>query len=187
MGPGIRYIGREFHQRDRHRDLCRLSVGAVPESAAHRDPIRATDGAGGRRANLFVVRGGVCSEGNRMAAVLCCLCRGGVAWPARARMAAAARTFRCARDREGLAPHCLARSSPVKDRHCERKRSNPWAASRLWIASSLAPLATAMTTECVQCLLTTLHLLTTASVICPASCEHAISPTFTATSLPTRF
>ena len=32
---------RELHRRDRHRDLRRLPVGALPEPAAHRDAIRA--------------------------------------------------------------------------------------------------------------------------------------------------
>ena len=38
-----------------------------------------------------------------------------------------------------------------------------------------------------QCFVTTLHLVTTASLICPASCEQATSSTFSETSLPTKF
>src|SRR5450631_2497293 len=38
--------------------------------------------------------------------------------------------------------------------------------------------------EGIQCFVTTLHLVTTASLICPASCAQAISPTFTEISLP---
>ena len=72
--------------------------------AAYRDPIRAADGARGGGANLSVVRGGLCREGNRMAAVLCHLRRRRGARPDGAGMAAAAGSFRRAGDREGLAP-----------------------------------------------------------------------------------
>ena len=46
----FRHRRRKFHQRDRHGDLCRLPVGAVPQSAAHGDPICAFDRVGGRSA-----------------------------------------------------------------------------------------------------------------------------------------
>ena len=46
----LRHRGGEFHQRHRHRDLRRLPLGAVQESAAHRDAIRAADGASPRSA-----------------------------------------------------------------------------------------------------------------------------------------
>ena len=70
MGAGARHHGGKFHQRDRHRDLRRLPLGAVPESAAHRDPIRAADRACRGRAHLPVVGRGLCGEGDRLAAVL---------------------------------------------------------------------------------------------------------------------
>ena len=60
----------EFHQRHRHRDLRRLSVGAVPQPAAHRDPIRAAHGARRGRADLSVVRRGLRGEGYGLADVL---------------------------------------------------------------------------------------------------------------------
>ena len=50
-----RHHDREFHQRHRHRDVRRLFVGAVPQSAAHGDAICAADRARRRRAHLFVV------------------------------------------------------------------------------------------------------------------------------------
>ena len=70
-------------------------------------------------------QGRVCGEGNRMAAVLCCLCRGRPARPARARMAAAARTFRCARDREGLAPPIVTRGFSRQRPSFARSECNP--------------------------------------------------------------
>ena len=63
MGAGVRDHGGKFHQRDRHRDLRRLSLGAVPESAAHRDPIRAAHRARRRGTHLFVFGRGLCGEG----------------------------------------------------------------------------------------------------------------------------
>ena len=47
-----------------------LSVGAVPEPAAHRDPICAAHRAGRRRAHLSVVGRGLCGGGNGLAVVL---------------------------------------------------------------------------------------------------------------------
>src|SRR6266516_1924693 len=43
MGAGVCDHGGKFHQRHRHRDLRRLSLGAVPQSPAHRDQICAAD------------------------------------------------------------------------------------------------------------------------------------------------
>ena len=102
MGAGVRDHGGKFHQRHRHRDLRRLSVGAVPEPAAHRDTIRAAHRARRGRAHLFVVRRGLCGEGDRLAAVLRDLRRGRGAEPDPARLAAAARAFRGAGNGEGL-------------------------------------------------------------------------------------
>ena len=59
MGAGLRHHGRKFHQRHRHRDLRRLSLGAVPEPAAHCHAIRAADSARRGRAHLSVVRRGL--------------------------------------------------------------------------------------------------------------------------------
>ena len=70
MGAGRRHHGGKFHRRDRHRDLRRLSVGAVPEPAAHRDPIRAAHRAGRGRAHLSVLGRGLCGGGDGLAAVL---------------------------------------------------------------------------------------------------------------------
>ena len=44
-GAHCRHHRREFHQRHRHRDVRRLSLGAVPRPAAHRHAIRAADRA----------------------------------------------------------------------------------------------------------------------------------------------
>ncbi len=52
LGADRRDHRGELHRRDRHRDLRRLSLGAVPEPAAHRDAIRAADGAGRGRPHL---------------------------------------------------------------------------------------------------------------------------------------
>ena len=93
MGAGLRHHGRELHQRDRHRDLRRLSVGAVPKSAAHRDPIRAADCARRGRTHISFVRRGLCGEGHGMAAVLRDLRGGGGAQPDPAGLAAAPRAF----------------------------------------------------------------------------------------------
>ena len=56
LGADGRDHRREFHRRDRHGDLRRLSLGAVPEPAAHRDAVRAADRAGGGRPHLSVGR-----------------------------------------------------------------------------------------------------------------------------------
>ena len=66
----VRDLGGELHRRDRHRDLRRLSLGAVPEPAAHRHPIRAAHRAGRGRAHLPVLGRGLCGEGDGLAAVL---------------------------------------------------------------------------------------------------------------------
>ena len=50
LGADRRDHRGEFHRRDRHRDLRRLSLGAVPEPAAHRDAIRAAHRARRRSA-----------------------------------------------------------------------------------------------------------------------------------------
>ncbi|WP_370187655.1 MFS transporter [Bradyrhizobium elkanii] len=93
----------EFHQRDRHRDLRRLFVGTVPQPAAHRDPIRAADGARGGRPHLSVVGRGLCRQGRRLASVLRDLRAGRDPEPDPARLAAAARAFRRAGAGQGLA------------------------------------------------------------------------------------
>ena len=93
MGAGVRHHRGEFHQRHRHRDLRRLSLGAVPKPAAHRDAIRAAHRARRGRAHLSVVRRGLCGESDRLAAVFCDLRAGRGAEPDPAGMAAAARAF----------------------------------------------------------------------------------------------
>ena len=49
-------VAENLHQRHRHGDLRRLSLGAVPQSAAHGDAICAADRAGGVRAHLSFAR-----------------------------------------------------------------------------------------------------------------------------------
>src|SRR5438105_8948615 len=46
--------------------------------------------------------------------------------------------------------------------------------------------AGACTDDVCYCFVTTLHLVTTASLICPASCAQATSSTFTEISFPTK-
>ena len=62
LGAGIRDHGGKFHQRHRHRDLRRLSVGAVQKSAAYRHPIRAADSTCRGGAHLFVLGRGLCAR-----------------------------------------------------------------------------------------------------------------------------
>ena len=102
MGAGVCDHGGEFHQRDRHRDLRRLSVGAVPQPAAHRDPIRAAHRARCGRTDVSLLRRRLCREGGGMADVFCDLHAGGDTEPDPAGVATAARTFRCDRAGEGL-------------------------------------------------------------------------------------
>ena len=91
----VAIIGGEFHRRDRHGDLRRLSVGAVPEPAAHRDAIRAAHRARRGRAHLSVVRRGLSSpKATGWPLVLRDLRRGRDAEPDPAGLAAAARAFR---------------------------------------------------------------------------------------------
>jgi MFS family permease len=96
-GAHFRDHGREFHQRDRDGDLRRLSVGAVQQSAPHRDAIRALDRARGGRAYLSVARGRLYRGGDRMGVVFRDLRRGGAPESRLAGLAATARTFRQAR------------------------------------------------------------------------------------------
>ena len=65
---------REFHQRHRHRGLRRLSVGAMPQSAAHGDPIRAPYRPCRSGTNLPVVRSRIYCRVGRLGLVLCYLC-----------------------------------------------------------------------------------------------------------------
>ena len=111
MGAGLRDHGGEFHQRHRHRDFRRLSVGAVPQSAAHRDPICAAHGARRGRPNLSVLRRRLCREGDGMAAVLRDLRAGRDAEPDPAGLAAAARAFRGVGAGERLGTHPRKRGS----------------------------------------------------------------------------
>ena len=83
----------ELHRRDRHRDLRRLSLGAVPEPAAHRDAICVADGAGGGRTHLPVRRRRRCCRSHRLAAVLHGEFAGRDPKPVAARLAATARAF----------------------------------------------------------------------------------------------
>ena len=60
-------------------DLRRLPVGAVPQSAAHRDPIRVADRARRGRPHLSVVGAGFLAASHRLGLVLRDLCAGRVA------------------------------------------------------------------------------------------------------------
>ncbi len=93
MGAGGCDLGREFYRRDRHRDLRRLSLGAVPEPAAHGDAIRAAHRTRRGRAHLSVIRRGLCGGDDGLAAVLRDLGAGRGAEPDPAGLAAAARAF----------------------------------------------------------------------------------------------
>ena len=113
--------------------------------------------------------------------------------PDPARLAASPRAFRGAGTGEGLAlvvpregggpsiPEQLRlnRESrgvlgrPVPVRNCAQGR----AMTAEWVATTAPP----------QCLVTTLHLVMTASLICPASCAQATSSTLTEISLPMKF
>jgi PAT family beta-lactamase induction signal transducer AmpG len=93
VGAGGCDLGGKLHRRDRHRDLRRLSLGAVPEPAAHRDPICTADRAGRRRAHISLLRRGLCGGGNGLVVVLRDLGRGRSAKPDPAGAAATARAF----------------------------------------------------------------------------------------------
>ena len=89
----IRHHRGKFHQRHRHGDLRGLSLGAVPQSAAHRDPIRVAHRIGGVWPDVFVVGRGLHRRRGRLGLVLCDLfvCR--FAGAGFARLAATARSF----------------------------------------------------------------------------------------------
>ena len=99
----LRDHGREFHQRDRHGDLRRLPVGAVPQSAAHRDAIRAADRARRGRPHVSVVRRGYVAQATGWVWFFAICALAGDAEPAAARLAAAARAFRGAAATEARA------------------------------------------------------------------------------------
>ena len=146
MGAGLRDHRGEFHQRHRHRDLRRLSVGAVPKSAAHRDAICAAHGA--------LPRSGAP------------ICRQAPA------MSPRPPAGRCS------SSICVLVAVPSLILLAWLQRRGHFADS-----GSEGDLKPAMPDHCF----TTLHLVTTASVIWPASCAQATSSTFTETSLPTKF
>jgi PAT family beta-lactamase induction signal transducer AmpG len=93
VGAGVCDHGGELHQRHRHRDLRRLSLGAVPQSAAYRHAICAADGAGRGGADLPVVGRRLCGEGRGLADVLRDLRPGRNPEPDPARLAAPPRAF----------------------------------------------------------------------------------------------
>ena len=115
--------GGEFHQRDRHRDLRRLSVGAVPQPAAHRDAIRAAHRAGGVRPHLSVVRRRLSWRRRPAGSWFFAICAlAAIPEPAAARVAAAARAFRAASrtTKRRLKTACAAGSPPTA---CPRRDS----------------------------------------------------------------
>ena len=95
----LRDRGGEFHQRHRHGDLRGLPVGAVPEPAAHRDPICVADRARCGRTDLSVVRRRFHRVRCRLGGVLRDLRRRGDTEPCAAGVAATERTFQDARDK----------------------------------------------------------------------------------------
>ena len=113
VGAGVRHYRGEFHQRHRHRDLRRLSVGAVPKPAAHRHAIRAAHRARRGRPHLPLVRRRLCGEGDRLAAVLRDLRVGRNPEPDPAGVAAAPRTFRGAGDGASVASVVVPAKEPV--------------------------------------------------------------------------
>ncbi len=84
---------REFHQRHRHGDLCRLPLGAVPQSAAYGDAICAPHRVGGVRAHVSVVGRGLPGRRRRMGVVFCDMRRRRTAGARPARLPATARPF----------------------------------------------------------------------------------------------
>jgi PAT family beta-lactamase induction signal transducer AmpG len=125
LGAGGRDHRGEFHWRDRHRDLRRLPLGAMPEPAAHRDPVCLADGARRGRAHLSVGGRRHCRGGDRLADVLRGLIAARDPEPAAARLAAAARAFfrprtRTRRPRRRLS-HCRASTVVCSLSHGERK------------------------------------------------------------------
>ena len=92
----LRHHGGELHQRHRHGDVRRLSVGAVPEPAAHGDAIRAADRARRGRPHLSVVGRGLHCRGDRLGLVLRDLRARRHSEPHPARLAAAPRPFQAA-------------------------------------------------------------------------------------------
>ena len=144
------------------------------------------------RAHLSVVRRGVRGEGDGLAAVLCDLRRGRGAEPDSAGLAAAARAFCRAGGGEGLSlfvvPAMRAKRARAgtHNHRCDRVEqaaAHPGATTKpgaLWILLSSGTAQNGLP----QCFVTTLHLVTTASLICPASCAQATSSTLSETSLP---
>lgn len=108
MGAGAGDLGGEFHRRDRHRDLRRVPVGAVPEPAAHCDAIRPAHGTRRRRPHLPVGERRIRRAGYRLAGVLHHQRCGRGAELGAAGVATTPRPFRRARTGEGLG---AARSS----------------------------------------------------------------------------
>jgi len=84
----------KFHRRDRHRDLRRLSVGAVRQPAAHRDPIRAVDRPHRRRTHRLLARNRLSGACHRLGLVLPDLCHGRDPELYSARLSAAWRALR---------------------------------------------------------------------------------------------
>ena len=119
----VAIVAGELHQRDRHGDLRRLPVGAVPQSAAHRHAIRAADRAGGLRPHLSVGGRGLYRGGDRLDLVL----RRSARWPAcRASSCSggcSARAFREARAGAGV--------SPLASKTARGRRANSSARDRI--------------------------------------------------------
>ena len=94
----VAIIAGEFHQRDRHGDLRRLPLGAVPEPAAHRDAICAAHRARRVRPHLSVGRRRLSSPPRPAGSGSSSICAlAGAAEPRAALVAAGARAFRPAR------------------------------------------------------------------------------------------
>ncbi len=121
-------IAENLHRRHRHRDLRRLPLGAVPEPAAHRDPVRLADRAIGRRTHLSVGRRRHRRGSDRLADVLCVLFAARNSEPVPARLAATARAFcraraRARRPRGRLMPLAIFSAEISGNGRCGRIRS----------------------------------------------------------------
>ena len=101
LGAGGVDHHREFHQRDRHGDLHRVFVGALPVAAAHRDAVRATHSAVRRRPHLSVGKLRLPRQGDRLDDILRHQRAGCGAGHRPAVVAAGARTFPQPRPGEG--------------------------------------------------------------------------------------
>ena len=116
-----RHHAGEFHQRHRHGDVRRVSVGALPEPAAYGDAIRAAHGAGRGRAHLSVVGRRLHRRIDRLGLVFRDLRAGRPAQPRAARLAAAQGPFQAAGAEEGVISGAGKSASGARRRRSGRR------------------------------------------------------------------